>query len=183
MYITRTRGNGTYQLKMENTEMKSASLKSAFVGGFIKSISAVRENENEYLFVTVLNGQKSTNVYFGKKSALEVSLDDVLTGEQLKNMMFILATNSEENGSEQRLKIAFEGSSDYTNLASIFDDVEPVDAKAHEAEVLEYLKSQMTSREEDEEEEEEDEDAEALAKAKAVRDAKAKKAKLAKAGK
>lgn len=154
--------------------MKSASLKSAFVGGFVKSISPVRENENEYLFVTVLNGQKSTNVYFGKKSALEVSLDDVLTGEQLKNMMFILATNSVENGSEQRLKIAFEGSSDYTSLASIFDDVEPVDAKAHEAEVLEYLKSQMTSREEDEADDDtdEDEDAKAIAEAKAIRDAK-----------
>lgn len=149
--------------------MKTASLKSAFVGGIVKSISAVRENENEYLFVTVLNGAKASNVYFGKKSAESFDVDDVLTKDQLLAMIFVLSTNEE---GEQRLKIALEGSSDYTNLASIFDDVEAVDDKEHEAEVLAFLAAEMTTEEDDSEKEEEVDDAQAIADAKAIRDAK-----------
>lgn len=179
-YITRTRGNGTSQFTMETQEIKTASLKSAFIGGIVKSISAVRENENEYLFVTVLNGAKASNVYFGKKSAESFTEGDVLTKEQLLSMIFVLSTNEE---GEQRMKIALEGSTDYTNLASIFDDVTPADSAAHEAEVLAFLAAEMTTEEEDSDDDsDEDEDAQALADAKAIRDAK-KAGKPAKAGK
>jgi hypothetical protein len=156
---------------MENQGIKSVSLKSAFIAGVVRSISPVRENENGFLFVTVLNGAKSTNVYFGKKSAESFSEDDVLTKEQLLEMMFIVATN--EDG-EERIKIALNGSSDYTDLASMFDDVTPVNNAELEAEVLAILSADMTTREEDEseEEEEEEDDADAVAKAKAIRDAK-----------
>jgi hypothetical protein len=84
---------------------------------------------------------------------------------------------------DARIKIGLEGSSDYTNLSDIFDDVEV--KGDHTAEVLKALKQVMLTREQskaqEEQEEEEDEDAEAAAKAaevKAARDA--KKAKTAK---
>lgn len=171
---------------MENQGIKSVSLKTAFIAGVVRSISPVRENENEYLFVTVLNGAKSTNVYFGKKSAESFAEGDVLTKEQLLEMMFIVAEN--EDG-EQRIKIALNGSSDYTDLASMFDDVTPVANEAMEAEVLALLSAEMTTREEDEadDDNDDDDDAKAEAEAKALRLAKkAKEAedkKLAKAGK
>jgi len=164
---------------MEAQVMKSASVKSAIVAGIIANISKVRENTTGYKFVTVLDKRgASTNVYFGKKSAETVEEDDVLTRDQLINAEFVLATN---DVGEARIKLSLAGASDYTNLLSMFDDVEaPAD---HSAEVLKALKADMLTREEsealEEEDEDEDEDAKALAEAKAIREAK----KLAKAAK
>lgn len=150
-----------------NTEMKSASFKSAVVARIVTNVSAVRENETGYLFVTVLNASgAASNIYFGKKSAEQVSVDDKLTGEQLMNAEFVLATN--EDG-DARIKLSLSGESDYTDVLSMFG----VSAD-HEAEVLAALKADMTTREEDEtEEEEEDDDAKAVADAIALKKAKA----------
>jgi hypothetical protein len=166
---------------MESNVMKSASIKSAFVAGIIKSVSAVRENENGYRFITVVNGNRASNIYLGQKSANQVEEGDILTKEQMLGAEFVLATNDATRGSEQRIKLSLAGASDYTNLANIFDDV-TVTAD-HSAEVLKALKAEMLTREEsealEEEDEDEDEDAKALAEAKAIREAKkAEKARL-----
>ncbi len=165
---------------MEANVMKSATVKSAIVAGIIANISKVRMNNSDYKFVTVLDKRgASTNVYFGKKSAETVDEDDVLTRDQLINAEFVLATN---DVGETRIKLSLAGASDYTNLLSMFDDVEaPAD---YTAEVLKALKADMLTREEsealeEEDDDTEDEDAKALAEAKAIREAK----KLAKAGK
>lgn len=156
-----------------STEMKSASLKSAFKAGIVRNISEVRMNSSDYLFVTLLgmNG-KATNLYLGKKSAEQVEEDDVLTSEQLMNAEIVLATNEDD---EQRLKLSLTGESSYTNLSSIFGDAEVSNS---EKEVLNALRADMTSREETEEEDEdEDDDAEAIAEAKLVAEARAERAK------
>lgn len=164
-------------MKTVSNEIKSASLKSAFKAGIVRNISEVRENNNEYLFVTLLgNNGKATNVYFGKKSAESVSEGDVLTAEQLKSADIILAMSKDDDDNDvPRLKLSLTGESDYTNLSSIFGDIED----EFEAEVLKALKADMSSKEEDEADAEDDEDDEdeaeqlrALAEAKKLRKAK-----------
>lgn len=165
-YTTRTRGNGTYQFTMEANVMKTATIKSAFVAGIIAGISPVRANENDYLFVTVTGRDGSAhNVYFGVKSSESVEEGDVLTKEQLLGAQLILAKNDE---GATRIKIGLEGTSDYTNLANIFDDVEVVAETTKE--VLTALKKVMLTREQSEAEEDDDDaDAEATAKAAEVK--------------
>lgn len=155
-----------------STEMKSASLKSAFKAGIVRNISEVRKNSSDYLFVTLLgmNG-KATNLYLGIKSSEQVEKDDILTSEQLINAEIVLATNEDD---EQRLKLSLTGESSYTNLSSIFGDVEN---NAFEKEVLNALRADMTSREDTEEEEEEEDDADAIAEAKIIAQARADRAK------
>lgn len=157
---------------MDTQVMKSASLKSAFIAGTVSTVSAVRENETGYKFVTVLDKRgAASNIYFGKKSAEAVEEGDILTKEQMIGAEFVLATNAEGEG---RIKLSLAGASDYTNLANIFDDVQI--SADHETEVLKALKSEMLTREESEaaadDDDDEDEDAKALAEAKAIRDAK-----------
>lgn len=160
---------------MEANVMKTATIKSAFIAGIIAGISPVRVNENDYLFVTVTGRDGSaSNVYFGKKSAETVEEGDVLTKEQLLGAQLILAKNEE---GDARIKIGLEGTSDYTNLANIFDDVEVVAETTKE--VLTALKKVMLTREQSEaqQDDDEDDDAEAKAQAEAVKKARdAKKA-------
>lgn len=155
--------------------MKTATIKSAFIAGVIAGISPVRANENDYLFVTVTGRDGSAhNVYFGKKSAETVEEGDVLTKEQLLGAQLILAKNDE---GDTRIKIGLEGTSDYTNLANIFDDVEVVAETTKE--VLNALKKVMLTREQSEaqEDDDDDDDAEAAKKAAEVKaDRAAKKA-------
>lgn len=163
---------------MEPQVMKSASLKAAFIAGTVSTVSAVRENETGYKFVTVLDRRgAASNVYFGKKSAESVEEGDILTKEQMIGAEFVLATNAE---GDNRIKLSLAGASDYTNLANIFDDVQI--SADHETEVLKALKAEMQTREEAEADDDDDDDAKALAEAKALRAAKAAE-KLAKAGK
>lgn len=166
---------------MEANVMKTATLKSAFIAGIVNNVSAVRENETGYKFVTVLDKRGgANNVYFGKKSAETVEEGDILTKEQMLNAEFVLATN---DVGENRIKLSLAGASDYTSLANVFDDVEV--AQDHSAEVLKALKAEMLTREETEalnqEDDDEDEDAKALEEAKKLRAL--KKAKLAEAKK
>lgn len=111
---------------MEENVIKSISVKKAFKFGVLTNVSAVRVNDSTYPFITVLKGNKASNVYFGKKSAAQVQKDDVLTLDQLKKAEFVLATNE---AGEQRVKLSLNGDSAYTNLASIFDDEITADEK------------------------------------------------------
>ena len=154
-----------------SVEMKSASLKSAFKAGIIRNISEVRVNSSDYLFVTLLGSNgKATNVYLGRKSAEQLEEGDILTNEQLMNAEIVLASNEE---GEQRLKLSLTGESSYTNLSSIFGDVE----NTFEKEVLIALKKDMSSREDLEQDEEEEDDADAIAEAKIIAQARADRAK------
>lgn len=127
-------------MREENAPMKSASLKSAFKAGIVRNISKVRENESEYKYVTFLDGKgKATNVYLGQKSADQVSVDDDLTPAQLANAEIVLATNE---AGEERLKLSLTGESAYTNLGSIFGEVEG----DFEKEIHTALRKVMTAR-------------------------------------
>ena len=127
---------------METNATKSVSLRKAFENGVITNISKVRMNSSTYPYVTVLNGSKSNNVYFGKKSGALVTEGQHLTVDQLTTATLLLATNAE---GEQRLKLGLGGSDSYTNLESIFGSI---DSSADEKEVLRSLAIAMVAKEE-----------------------------------
>lgn len=65
-------------------DYQSTSLLSLVKAGVIRSVSCVRTNRNGYLFVTLLNGRKAANVYFGKKTS-EMFVDgQVISADELK---------------------------------------------------------------------------------------------------
>ena len=127
---------------METNATKSVSLRKAFENGVITNISKVRMNASKYPYVTVLNGSKSNNVYFGKKSGALVTEGQHLSVDQLTTATLLLATNAE---GEQRLKLGLGGSDSYTNLESIFGSI---DSSADEKEVLRSLAVAMVAKEE-----------------------------------
>ena len=128
---------------METNATKSVSLRKAFENGVITNISKVRmNNANNYPYVTVLNGSKSNNVYFGKKSGALVTEGQHLSVDQLTTATLLLATNE---AGEQRLKLGLGGSDSYTNLESIFGSI---DSSADEKEVLRSLAVAMVAKEE-----------------------------------
>ena len=127
---------------METNVTKSVSLRKAFENGVITNISKVRMNSNNYPYVTVLNGSKSNNVYFGKKSGALVTEGQHLSVDQLTTATLLLATNE---AGEQRLKLGLGGSDSYTNLENIFGSI---DSSADEKEVLRSLAVAMVAKEE-----------------------------------
>ena len=127
---------------METNATKSVSLRKAFENKVITNISKVRMNSNNYPYVTVLNGSKSNNVYFGKKSGESVKEGEHLSVDQLTKATLLLSTNAE---GEQRLKLGLGGSDSYTNLESIFGSI---DSSADEKEVLRSLAVAMVAKEE-----------------------------------
>ena len=127
---------------METNATKSVSLRKAFESGVITNISKVRMNANNYPYVTVLNGSKSNNVYFGKRSGALVTEGQHLSVDQLTTATLLLATNE---AGEQRLKLGLGGSDSYTNLESIFGSI---DSSADEKEVLRSLAVAMVAKEE-----------------------------------
>ena len=127
---------------METNATKSVSLRKAFENGVITNISKVRMNSSNYPYVTVLNGSKSNNVYFGKKSGTLVTEGQHLSVDQLTTATLLLATNE---AGEQRLKLGLGGSDSYTNLESIFGSI---DSSADEKEVLRSLTVAMVAKEE-----------------------------------
>ena len=127
---------------METNATKSVSLRKAFENKVITNISKVRMNASDYPYVTVLNGSKSNNVYFGKKSGALVTEGQHLSVDQLTTATLLLATNAE---GEQRLKLGLGGSDSYTNLESIFGSI---DSSADEKEVLRSLAVAMVAKEE-----------------------------------
>ena len=127
---------------METNATKSVSLRKAFENKVITNISKVRVNASGYPYVTVLNGSKSNNVYFGKKSGALVTEGQHLSVDQLTTATLLLATNE---AGEQRLKLGLGGSDSYTNLENIFGSI---DSSADEKEVLRSLTVAMVAREE-----------------------------------
>ena len=127
---------------METNATKSVSLRKAFENKVITNISKVRVNASGYPYVTVLNGSKSNNVYFGKKSGALVTEGQHLSVDQLTTATLLLATNE---AGEQRLKLGLGGSDSYTNLESIFGSI---DSSADEKEVLRSLAVAMVAKEE-----------------------------------
>ncbi len=124
-------------------EIKGVSVKKAVINKVITAISKVRVNENGYPFVTVIKGDKASNVYFGKKSAESVAEGMVLSPDQLRNADFVHAVNEAD---EDRIKLSLSGSGDYTNLAAMFGDDT---ITAEEKEVLQLLAADMTAVEEE----------------------------------
>lgn len=55
------------------TQLQSISLVELVKKGKVSNISELRENTNGYPFITLLSGNKSQNVYFGKNTADKVS--------------------------------------------------------------------------------------------------------------
>jgi hypothetical protein len=125
---------------METNAQKSVSLEKAVKAGLITNISPVRVNSSGYAYITVINGDKASNLYFGKRSAEKVAVGQQLGAEELKNAQFVLSTNA---AGEQRLKISLNGESSYTDLTSIFN----AGPTAEEQEVLRVLKAEMVAKE------------------------------------
>lgn len=122
--------------------IKSVSLSTIAKKGVISNVSEVRENTNNYPYVTFLSTRKnetvSTNIYFGQKSALKVSVGSKLSAEQIKNAQVVLSVNAD---GEERLKLSLGGQNDYTNLASIFDLEED-----HTDEIVTLFQNQMSAK-------------------------------------
>lgn len=55
------------------TQLQSISLIQLVKKGIVSNISKLRKNSNEYLFITLLSGNKAQNVYFGKNTSQKVS--------------------------------------------------------------------------------------------------------------
>lgn len=102
--------------------MKKISLKKLFQLGLVSNFSVVRvNNANGYPYVTMLQGDKSNNVYFGKESAKTALMH---VGKKIAELLVTsdIVEVANEDG-EQRFKIALEGKSDYVStseLASLF---------------------------------------------------------------
>lgn len=97
--------------------MKKISLKKLFALGLVTNFSVVRVNGTGYPYVTMLQGEKSNNVYFGKESAKTALLH---VG---KKVVALLATadivDVLNDPGEQRFKIALEGKSDYVSTSEL----------------------------------------------------------------
>lgn len=122
--------------------MKKALLFSLVAGGLVTNISVVRKNSSGYLFVTLLNGRKSTNVYFGKKTSEMFTEGEKISVDTLRKLEVVVAANAT---GDQRLKMSLPGESEtYTDLRSIMGlqpaVVEDVDA------VAAAVASEMTER-------------------------------------
>jgi hypothetical protein len=63
--------------------MEQTSLKQLVKSGVVRNISVLRENINEYPYVTLLNKKgESQNIYFGQKSAVLIK-DTFETGDNI----------------------------------------------------------------------------------------------------
>ena len=86
--------------------MQTISLKQLFKLRAITNISVLRTNENDYPYVTLLNGAKAYNIYFDKKTSAPAILSNFEIGDsilsELVNASVILVAN--EDG-EDRYKL------------------------------------------------------------------------------
>jgi len=101
--------------------LKSVTLKSLVQSGTVTGISKLRKNSTGYPYITLLQGNKPNNVYFGKKTATIVDGtfsegDDII--QFLKNSEIVQTEN--ENG-EIRFKLSNPGSSNYSTKAELMD--------------------------------------------------------------
>lgn len=98
--------------------MKKISLKKLFQLGLVSNFSVVRINTiNGYPYVTMLQGDKSNNVYFGKESAKTALM---YVGKKIADLLVTSDIVEVANdGGEQRFKIALEGKSDYVSTSEL----------------------------------------------------------------
>ena len=103
--------------------MKKISLKKLVQDRLVTNISTLRANINGYPYVTMLVGNKSQNVYFGKKTAELVSD----TFSENDNIMSFLADaeviQTVNEAGEIRFKLSKNAASDYaseTEMSAVF---------------------------------------------------------------
>ena len=107
-------------------ELKSVSLKQLVKTKKITGIGNLSINKNEYPFVTVLQGDKSQNLYFGQKTAEKVTG----TFEKGDNIMNFLkdctVVQIQNKEGEVRFKLSSSEGTNYTSGASLLSafDVE-----------------------------------------------------------
>ena len=103
--------------------MEKTSLKSLAQKGIVRTISNLRENTNEYPYLTFLDSKgRSSNVYFGQKSGVIIK-DTFEIGASvisaIKDADIIKTTNSD---GEHRYKISLNvGNSNYASDTELLD--------------------------------------------------------------
>ena len=106
---------------MATEQLKSVTLKSLVQSGVVTGISKLRKNLTGYPYVTLLQGNKPNNVYFGKKTSTIVDGtfsegDDLL--QFLKNAEIVQTKNE---AGEIRFKLSNSGTSNYSSKAELMD--------------------------------------------------------------
>ena len=76
----------------------------------------IRTNTNGYPFITILRGNISENLYFGRKSAAKVEKGDAV--KSIANELYVtIAVNAD---GQPRTKLSFSGESNYDSLEDMF---------------------------------------------------------------
>lgn len=84
--------------------------------GFIETADAIRENSNQYPFITFINEKnEAENVYFSKRAGAQVTVGQVITPELLKSLMVSFVEY--EDGRPSKHKLCFKGESRRINIA------------------------------------------------------------------
>ena len=101
--------------------MNKVSLRTLVLQRLVTAFSKLRKNSSGYWYMTLLNGSKSFNVYFGKRStaiidALGLSEGSQLPAELLKSAEIVLTKNAQD---ELRYKFTLSGTNDYTSSADM----------------------------------------------------------------
>lgn len=108
--------------------MEKTTLKHLYLRGIVTAISILRFNKSSYPYVTLLHGNKSQNVYFGKNSAKVIGAefaegDNIIN--RLKNADIVMTTNA---GGEERFKISLpsetSGYASQAEMDDVFGEVE-----------------------------------------------------------
>ena len=82
--------------------------------GFIETANVIRENGNNYPFVTFMNADnKAENVYFSKNASSLVTAGQMITPEFLKSLQVATTVNAK---GEERVKLCFKGESRRINI-------------------------------------------------------------------
>jgi hypothetical protein len=119
--------------------MQQITLKSLVKQGHVTGVSLLRRNENGYPYVTLLKGNKSNNVYFGKKTS-EIISSTFEIGDKvaaaLKDATVIKATNA---AGQMRYKLSLSGTTEYTTTAELMD-IFGVEEEVADFDVAEFLK-------------------------------------------
>jgi hypothetical protein len=103
--------------------MEKIALKTLVQKGIVRTISNLRENTNEYPYLTFLDSKgKSTNIYFGQKSGVIIK-DTFEIGASvisaIKDADIIKTTNA---SGEERFKISLNvGNSNYASDTELLD--------------------------------------------------------------
>lgn len=106
--------------------MNQISLKQLIKTRVVDNVSGLRSNTNDLPYVTMLNGGKSNNVYFGKKSGEKI-LTKFTPGVATEKKAFYKAiadasvVETVNADGELRYKLSLSGSSDYATNAELME--------------------------------------------------------------